>query len=417
MKKILKIVLIILIIMISNLAILANTVKAVEGEEIRIYTTGNFNRMLKYDGMLIKTARAVYEKDGKEYPAYCLNKDLQGVGDNVSEYEITNLGNITDVGLWRVITNGYPYKSLEQLGVVNEDEAYTATKQSIYCYLYNRGTEKYEGVGETGERTLNAMNIILKNARESNENIKELDIQLLKDQEWKLESEKNYISKEYEIRSNINISKYTIQLENELEGTKITNLENQEKREFNSKEKFKILIPIKNLRQSGNFKINIQTKIESKPVFYGKSPSSELQDYALTAYSFEDATKEFCDEYEKNNTEIVIHKKDAETKELLKEAKFEILNKNQKIIRVVETDLNGEIILKELNPGTYYIRESKAPEGYEINSETTQVDINLNERKIVEIENKKIKIIQEEPTMIEPPKEELEVPKLPVTGM
>ena len=52
--------------------------------------------------------------------------------------------------------------------------------------------------------------------------------------------------------------------------------------------KFKILIPITSLKELGNFKVKINTQMETKPVFYGKAPSVDLQDYALTAYECED---------------------------------------------------------------------------------------------------------------------------------
>lgn len=109
--------------------------------------------------------------------------------------------------------------------------------------------------------------------------------------------EEKYLIKEYEIKSNINISKYTVQLEGEPKGTAIVNSEGQEKNEFKSSEKFKILIPTENLEKSGNFKIKIQTQMETKPIFYGKAPSAEYQDYALTAFSYEDIGTEKMEEY------------------------------------------------------------------------------------------------------------------------
>lgn len=39
--------------------------------------------------------------------------------------------------------------------------------------------------------------------------------------------------------------------------------------------------------------------METKPVFFGKAPSENYQDYALTTYSFEDISLEKTDEYEK----------------------------------------------------------------------------------------------------------------------
>ncbi len=40
---------------------------------------------------------------------------------------------------------------------------------------------------------------------------------------------------------------------------------------FPKMKKFKILIPIKNLKNNGSFNIKIETKIKNKPVLYGKS--------------------------------------------------------------------------------------------------------------------------------------------------
>ena len=431
MKKTLKIISVVLLITILNFAVLINTVQAVEGGQINIYTKGYFKRIIRNNGIVIKTAHAVYKENGKEYPVYCLNRELHGVGDYIATYDVTNQGKITDLGLWRVIINGYPYKTPEQLGTQDEGEAYTATKQAIYCYIYNTGTESYSGVGEAGNRVINAMNTILENAKNSTETFENQNIEILQSEKWQVEE--SYISKEYEVKSDINISKFIVDLENQPNGCKIANLENQEKKEFNSNEKFKITIPIKSLEKSGEFKIKIQTQMETKPIFLGKAPNADLQDYALTAFSYEDVNVELIQKYEKNETKIIIQKQDAETKETLKGAKFEIMNQDKKVIRVAETDKSGQIILNQITPGTYYVREIKAPEGYESDGELQKIAIRMNENQTLKIENSKI-IIEEPPAeeipvdetpKEEPPIEELpiiedpviELPKLPVTGM
>lgn len=409
MKKRINIVLLILLIIIFNFVILINTVQAVEGEQIRIYTKGEFKRIIKYNGIIVKTAHAVYEKNGQEYPVYCLNKDLHGVGEYVATYEVTEQGKITDIGLWRVIINGYPYKTLEQLEVTNEDEAYTATKQAIYCYIYNRGTENYSAIGDSGNRVINAINKILENAKKSTETT-DSQIQVIQDENWNVEENK-YISKKYEIKSNINISKFLVDLENYPKDSKITNLENQEKKEFNSNEQFKILIPIDSLENDGQLKIKIHTKLETKPIFFGKAPSSDLQDYALTAFSYEDIDTEIYQKYEKNSTKIIINKQDKETQEMLKGAKFEILDKDKNTIEIAETNDEGQIILDKINPGIYYVKEIEAPNGYQKNDEIVKVEIKINEIQTIKIENNKNIIPQL-------PKIEIEaVEKLPVTGM
>ena len=406
MKKVLKILLIVLLVIVANIGILVNTVQAVEnGEQITIYSKGYFNRVIRNNGIVIKTAHAVYQENGKEYPVYCLNRELHGVGEYITTYDVKDQGKIEDLGLWRVVINGYPYKSIEQLGVTNEEEAYIATKQSIYCYIYNTGTELYSAINEQGERVINAMNNILENARNSNESFDNPNIEIEQSEKWNVdEIENKYVSKEYKIKSNKNISKITLNLESQPKGTKITNLDEDGK--------FKILIPIENLKESGKFKIKIQTELETKPIFLGEAPSNDLQNYLLTTYSYEDMDKEFEQEYEKNNTKIIIEKVDSDTKEVLKGAKFEILDEKQKSIRVAETNNEGQVILDGLMPGIYYIKEVQAPNGYSIDSELKKVEIKLNQEISLKIKNNKIIKKQEEPQQ-----PIVEIPKLPVTGM
>lgn len=406
MNKVLKILLIILLVIVANIGILVNTVQAVEnGEQITIYSKGYFNRVIRNNGIVIKTAHAVYQENGKEYPVYCLNRELHGVGEYIATYDVKDQGKIEDLGLWRVVINGYPYKSIEQLGVTNEEEAYIATKQSIYCYIYNTGTELYSAINEQGERVINAMNNILENARNSNESFENPNIEIEQSEKWNVdEIENKYVSKQYKIKCNKNISKITLNLESQPKGTKITNLDEEGK--------FKILIPIESLKESGKFKIKIQTELETKPIFLGEAPSDDLQNYLLTAYSYEDMDKEFEQEYEKNNTKIIIEKTDNDTNEVLKGAKFEILDEKQKSIRVAETNNEGQVILDGLMPGIYYIKEIQAPNGYSIDSELKKAEIKLNQEIFLKIKNNKIIIKQEEPQ-----KPIVEIPKLPVTGM
>ena len=415
MKKTIKLILTITLIAIINILVLINAVQAVEnGGQITIYTKGYFDRIIKKDQVIIKTAHAVYQENGKEYPVYCLNRELHGVGDYIAKYNVENQGKITDLGLWRVIINGYPYKTPEQLGTSNEQEAYIATKQAIYCYIYNTKIEQYTAINEAGVRAINAINIILENARKSTEELNNTNIEISQSEKWKVDKiENKYISKEYRITSKINISKFMLNLENQPKETKITDLDNQEKKEFNSNESFKILIPISSLEESGEFKVKIRTQMETKPIFFGKAPSGELQDYALTAFSYEDIDTELIQKYEKNDTKIIVEKQDADTKEILKKAKFEILDNNQKIIRIMEIDENGQIILDKLMPGTYYIREIKAPDGYVLDNKLHQIDINLNQKIMLKVYNNRIIINNNVEQEVPVP----EIPKLPVTGM
>lgn len=84
----------------------------------------------------VTTTYVTYNEGGKEYPAYCMNREYPGVGEYDS-YTVDIDSVVDDVRVWRTIINGYPYKSASELGVANNLEAFQATKQAVYCILYN----------------------------------------------------------------------------------------------------------------------------------------------------------------------------------------------------------------------------------------------------------------------------------------
>ena len=242
---------------------------------------------------------------------------------------------ITDVNLWRIIINGYPYKSIQELGCNNKQEAFTATKQAIYCYIHGNNPNDYQAIGEAGQRTLNALNKILRDAKNSNETQISNNVKINREADtFKVDNiNKECVSKIYSIKAGTTITNYKVNLsatKGQLpEEIKITDLNNNEKQEFSQNEKFKILIPIKNLRNNGSFNIKIETKIKNKPVLYGKAPDSNYQDYALTTATYEDAKGKTEDDFYKNETKIKIIKQDKDTKEKLEGVEFNLLDKDK----------------------------------------------------------------------------------------
>lgn len=446
MKKLIRklaIIYIIFVIVAINLFLASKTfafsVSDIQAPEV--YSKGVCEKLLSFNSRPITTTYVVYNCNGVEYPAYCLNVNLPGVGES-GTYTVTNTGCVTEVGLWRVLINGYPYKTVEELGVVNKEEAYTATKQAVYCYLYNRGTENYSAIGEAGERTLNALNLILSNASSSQETKTSNIVEVKSESTSWIQDSKNkeYVSKTYYIESVTSIKDYTINLGGNLpEGTIITNIENKIQDTFSSNEKFKILIPIQSLQNKGEFNINVQTEMKTKPVLYGKSTIETNQDYALTAYMYEESFGNLVDNYNKNGTAITILKQEKDTKKVLKNAEFSILDENKKEMYTgLVTDETGKITVSELMPGKYYIQEVKAPSGYLKYSELIEVNVKLNEIANVIINNikeeeqeeenlvKEIEVEQEIEEKIEVEQERekevqlqtvTQIKKLPKTGM
>ncbi|MCL2342125.1 MAG: hypothetical protein FWC53_03660 [Firmicutes bacterium] len=104
-KKIYKIIIILTILMILDSILIGNMSRAsISVTSADLYETEQFTGLLAYKGIPIICTFVVYQKDGVEYPAYCMNVDLPGVGENGS-YTANVSGLITNVLLWNVITN------------------------------------------------------------------------------------------------------------------------------------------------------------------------------------------------------------------------------------------------------------------------------------------------------------------------
>ncbi len=419
-KKGIKILCIIFAIIILNFLNFTNSVIASNIDAANVYAVGDCGSLLTYKGTTVKTTYIEYQNGGKVYPAYCLDKTKPGAEEG--NYTVSVEKAVKDVMLWKIVTNGYPYKTIQELGVANEKEAFTATKHAIYSYIHGNQLSDYGAIGEAGQRTLNAMYQIINDANNSTEVqiSNKVDIQKLQET-WKQDSvTSQYVSKTYKVTAKTNIDKYTVHVTDEkgqeIEGIKITDKTNQEKEEFNSDEVFKILIPIKQMTENRSIKINIETKVETKPILYGKAPNSNLQDYALTASTYEDGTGETQDNYSKNKTKLIIIKQDKETEEKLQGVQFQLLDENKNVIYTnLETDENGKIEVENLIPGKYYIKETRTISGYELYKDLIEVDINLNEEMTVTVNNHEEEIPEIEKTTDN--KEVTSKRILPVTGM
>ena len=425
-KKLISIISII-VILIGLIPISSKAVVPID--TAYIYANKKTEGLLMWKGLKIHTHLAVYKKDGKEYPAYCMNRELPGVEIGRSQtVDVKKL--VNNVMVWRAIINGYPYKSISELGCNTEEEAYLATKQAVYCMLTNRDVNEYSAIGEAGERTLNALKTIVNNVRNSNQTKVSSELTVNEQEKlWKIDNlDSSYISKTFLVTANTSMSKYTVNVKNlNIEGYKLVDQNNKEKTEFSNSEKFKILIPIQEVKQDGNFSIEVSAQVATKPVFYGESRDSGLQSYALTGYTYEEGTGSKKVYYTKNETKIIITKTDDKTGKKLEGVEFELLDKNQnKIYTEITTNKDGIATIDNLLPGIYYIRETKTLEGYQLYSKLIKVELELNEETTVNVINseKEPEIYKEEKKTelaVKEKKSDIKVketgPKLPKTGM
>ena len=107
-----KIFIVISALFILNSLTIMNSVYAENINSANIYTIGDCGKLLTYKGITVKVSYVQYMYDGISYPAYCLDKTKPGAESG--EYAVSVQSAIQDVGLWRRIINGYPYKTIEE---------------------------------------------------------------------------------------------------------------------------------------------------------------------------------------------------------------------------------------------------------------------------------------------------------------
>lgn len=423
MKKIMSIF-IITMFFITNITGLfgTNTVKAVN---VPINSATPYSKgevvLFDYDGIGIGVEIQMYNKDGVEYPVYCIDKGKQGVEEDF-QYTVNINALLSNQMIWRAIVNGYPFKTPTELGCESVEEAYAATKMAVYDAMYNYDLSKFTPHKnlDSHKRTVNAIKTIITNAKNSKETKIAATLKINAEQEnWQVDSiNSEYVSKTYNVQASAVNKSYTISLENTNDARiKITNMSNTEQTEFATNEKFKVLIPIADLEKSGEFTLTAKSDLKTMPIFYGKSPNTNWQSYAVTVGEYELADTTLKQTFQENKTQIEIQKKDGDTQEALSNAVFNLLDENKQIIySELTSNEQGIIEIEHLLPGNYYLEEIKPPQGYYGYEELIPVEVKLNQKAIIKVEN------YQEPE--EKPKDETQekietsvgVKKLPKTG-
>ena len=394
MIKIIKKIPIILLLSIIFISYVSNIVKAVyEIKEASIVKIGEAPYHLKYYNESKKMysysvcSIVGYYKENKFYPAYCLNRDLHGVG-YVNSYTVDIDNVIENNQVWRAVKNGYPYKTASEMGLESDYDAFAVTKFAVYCLLGQADINLYtadENDAE-GQAMLRALRNLVDIGRNQTDTFSdELKISKVTD----LIEDGNYYSITYKVNAGNTISKYKIKSVSGLtNGELLTDVNGNIKTEFNSNEKFKIKIPKSNLSSDKNIDIEIESNLKNYPMFYGKTRISGTQDYLLTANSYQNLTANINTKLNLNTGKIIINKKDDETKQGIPDTTFEIYNSQKQNIGIYTTDKSGKIEIPNLYQDLYYAKEIKSNENYILNQDNEySINVEYNKTSTIDIEN------------------------------
>ena len=394
-----KIISTILITFILLNAILQIPVNAIPMQETKIENLGQCEMHLQYwkepDGIwsYIVTTMVGYRINGNLHYAYCLQRERKGVGGDQESYNVNVTEMLKDEKIWRAIINGFPYKSAEELGVENDQDAFVATKQAIYSVMYDWDVDThFRGADERGWKIFNAIKTITNNARNGTETPNKSNVLEIKPVgEFKKENN-NYYSQEYSVKASVDMSNYIItKIENFPEGSIVTDLNNNPKTEFSPNQNFKILIPKNKILNNFKGTIKINGRVKTYPVFYGASYDENLQDYALTYDAYETVGDEITLRVNAYKSKITVIKKDGETNKPIENVEFNVKYKDGTQIGNFKTDQNGTITISNLKQGTIILTETKTQEQYVLDGTEKEIIIEYDEEKTIEIKNERKK--------------------------
>lgn len=321
----------------------------------------------------------VYKVGDIEYPIYTYSYPTLNYSRPYTEEKIDQ-----NSSLWQVVMHSYPYKSIEELGCKNFREAYIATQIAINCVNSGHQPSDYIPI-EGNQSSMNTYNAVCKILNDTENNPISINInnvtKLIKEQDdWQLDSEnKEYIYKTYKADTNYEIETYKVEIEN-LDNAVIVDNNNVAKTEFNKGESFKVLLPIKEIKSSGEFEINITTDVKTMPLYKAISPYSE---YIVTAPEYEKETVSFSQTYQENLTSINITIQELDTKIGIENSQVNLLNSNKEKISTLTTNEQGKIFIEHLLPGTYYIEQISTEEGYNVYKK--QIELNMDYNKIINL--------------------------------
>ena len=334
----------------------------------------------------IITTYVYYEEGGKQYPAYCMQSNLPGVGES-SEYNVSVDDIINDVRLWRVAINGYPYQSPQSMGLENQYDAFVATKQAIYRVLDGRDPNTfYNGADSRGQAIKNAIINLVNIGRNGTQTPVNTDVTTNKIGEFVEDGD--YYSQEYSISSPVETSEYTITATNGLpNGSQITNMSNNVQNTFSGSEHFKVRIPKTSLSSDINVTIALQAKCKTYPVFYGKTTVPGTQDYLLTFDPFGDVAGRADLNIKTNTGKIKIVKNDEDTNQPIAGVTFQLSTKDGTVIANATTNEKGEITFPNLYQNNYQLKEISTNDNYILNEMIFDVNVEYNKTTTKTITN------------------------------
>ncbi len=407
----------ILLAMMMALSILPTTSLAASSVEealgeIDIYNGGTELSYLMINGRVRTLIYTYYnyvnaKGETREIPAYCVNPNITGVPQTVGvgeSIEYLAEEKTSDPKVLGIVANGYPTRSLEELGLENKYQGYYATKMALWCYLLSnwdinnlKVNSSLTGVElQRAQKMLTAAKDIYARGTAWTEVLApEVTCTPDRDTAYQVTIDgKQYKQQIFTFWSKTWVCDYSVEVfftdpASVPDGTRIVDMNNRDITTITTEGtgdgyagQFKVLYPLESVDgETGSVQLSFRTDVYKYAVYYAvcaeKDQYGNIQNYvvdtdptttmSLSAYS------NYADgptiEYE---TGLRILKYETGTEIPISGCRFEVIGPDGDSVGVFVTDGDGRIEIPLSKVGNYTVIERDSASHYVISEEPAQ---------------------------------------------
>ncbi|MFE9081042.1 VaFE repeat-containing surface-anchored protein [Bacillus mobilis] len=344
-----------------------------------VMTHEKYSMNWSYSNSLGKYIRTEMIKNSSGQIAYCLTLGLKSPNGE----DLPEMGK-TDNVVYRVLLNGFPQKSVEQLGVANQNEAHYATQLAVWNAL---GQLDVNELNHTNKNVEKAAKAII-NAANNSQDTQDIFMKVIPAEKQKAELKGEFFETNlYTVQTNAKSGSYKVVAKNAPNGVKIVSENGEVKDQLSVGEKFRIQIP-KNTR-TGEFNLSVAANLTKVQAIAYRGTDTVQNATVLLERNEEKLSSDLAVNWEAAGSLKI--KKVGENGEVLAGAVFEVFNANNESVGKITTVADGTAELNNLPIGTYTVKEIKAPTGYVLGDKPQTIEVKTGETGAVQIVNNKAK--------------------------
>ncbi|WP_242274727.1 SpaA isopeptide-forming pilin-related protein [Bacillus cereus group sp. BfR-BA-01310] len=332
-----------------------------------------------YSNQLGKYIKTEIIKNSSGKIAYCLALGLK----SPSGEDLPEMGK-TDNMVYRVLLNGFPQKSVEQLGVANTNEAHYATQLAVWNALGQLDVNELKHTNKNVEKA--AKTII--NAANKSEDTQDIFMNIIPAEKQKAELKGEFFETNlYTVQTNAKGGSYKVVTKDAPNGVRIISENGEVKDQLAVGEKFRIQIP-KNTK-TGEFNLSVAANLTKVQAIAYRGTDTVQNATVLLERNEEKISSDLAVNWEAAGSLKI--KKVGENGEVLADAVFEVFNANNESVGKITTGADGTAELNNLPIGTYTVKEIKAPTGYVSDEKTQTIEVKTGETGAIQVVNNKVK--------------------------